>query len=282
MNRYPVIIIWALLMCSCGKKIKSTSDQLYSRHLQKNVQLSIISTPIPDNKSDLSLLIMNDGQDLDAFRMKEIIDSLWKKDRIIPLIVVGVHAGDRTREYGVAGKPDYQQRGNRADKYSSFITNELYPFIKKRSGARSFKNVVIAGCSQGGLSAFDIAWNNADRFNKVGVFSGSFWWRDKDAADPLYNDSLNRIMLNNIRSSRKRPKLKMWFYAGDKEENSDRDKDGITDAADDTRDLIALLEKKKSVSPADINFTESPSGTHDYSSWSKNLPAFLTWAFGTK
>lgn len=280
MNKLPSLLIIALFLFSCSQKIKSTTDQVYSRHLQRNVSLSVLSTPIPDNKSNLNLLIVNDGQDFEEFGMREILDSLWKKDRIMPLLVVGVHAGDRSREYGVAGKPDFQNRGNRADKYADFITNELYPFIKKKAGARSFKNVVIAGCSQGGLSAFDMAWNNASRFNKVGVFSGSFWWRDKDSSDPTYLDSTNRIILSSIRSSKKKPALKMWFYAGDKEENSDRDKDGIIDVVDDTRDLILVLEKKKSVSPSDIMFVESPLGTHDYQSWRKNLPAFLIWAFG--
>lgn len=276
------VIMLSMLLPACGKKVKQTSDQLYSRHLQRSVQLSIISTPIPKDKSTMSLLIVNDGQDMEEFGMKKIVDSLWKKNRLAPLLVVGIHAGDRMQEYGIAGLPDFQNRGSKADKYAAFINNELYPFVKKKTGMRSFKNVVIAGCSMGGLSAFDIAWNNAARFNKVGVFSGSFWWRNKDISDPSYSDSLNRIVLNMIRSSRKRPDLKMWFYVGDKEETSDRDHDGIIDAVDDTRDLIKTLAQKKSVVTGDITVEESPLGMHDYPSWRKALPDFLIWAFESK
>jgi len=275
-----VYATFIVALVSCGKKIRETNDQVYSRHLQHAVPLTVISTPIPENKSSLNLIIFNDGQDFGELGIRKTIDSLWNKHLIKPLVVVGISAGNRTREYGVAGKPDYQQRGDRADKYAQFVVNELYPFIKKKSGVRSFNQVIIAGCSQGGLSAFDIAWNNANRFNKVGVFSGSFWWRDKDANDPEYSDSLNRIMIAQIRSSRKRPDLKMWFYVGDQEEKADRDQDGVIDAVDDTRDLIQVLKTKKSISSSDIQFVESSVGRHDYTAWRKHLPEFLIWAVG--
>ena len=80
------------------------------------------------------------------------------------------------QEYGVAGYPDYQNNGTAAEKYAAFIDDELYPFIKKRAGVRKFNSITIAGCSLGGLSAFDIAWDHADKIDKVGVFSGSFWY----------------------------------------------------------------------------------------------------------
>src|SRR5882757_2151191 len=91
---------------SCKKKIKTQEDEIYSRHLQRQVKLTIISTPIPDDKAELNLLLLNDGQDLEQFRVKDILDSLYKKKLIQPLIIVGIAAGDRTKEYGVSGTPD--------------------------------------------------------------------------------------------------------------------------------------------------------------------------------
>ena len=158
----------------CKAKIKQQEDEVYSRHLQRQVKLSIISTPMPDDKSELNLLLLNDGQDLAKLHVKEIVDSLYRKKLIKPLIIVGIIAGDSNKEYGVSEMPDYMKRGNKADKYAAFIDNELYAFAKKKAGVRKFKSVVIAGCSLGGLSAFDIAWNHADKIDKVGVFSGSF------------------------------------------------------------------------------------------------------------
>ena len=261
-------------------RISQQEDELYSRHLQRHVKLTIISTPMPDDKSEMNLLLLNDGQDLDKFRVKEILDSLYRKKLIQPITVIGIHAGDRLKEYGVAGQPDYMNRGDKAGDYDAFINDELYPFAKKKAGLRKFKSVVIAGCSLGGLSAIDIAWNHPDKIDKVGVFSGSFWWRDKDDKAADYSDANNRIMLAKIRASGKNPHLKYWFYVGAKEEDSDRDKDGIIDAVDDTRDLIAIIKNKNICSPRDIIYTEDPNGKHDWPYWSAQLPGFLVWAIG--
>ena len=273
-------LILAALHISCKSKIKESEDQLYSRHLQRQVKLHIISTPMPDDKNELNLLLLNDGQDMGPFRIKEIVDSLYRKKRIKPLLVVGIEAGDRMKEYGVADRPDFMNRGDKAGYYDAFVNNELYPFVKKKATVRKFQSVVIAGCSLGGLSAFDIAWNRADKIDKVGVFSGSFWWRDKDDKAADYSDEKNRIMISKLNASRKKANLKYWFFAGDKEEEGDRDKDGIIDAVDDTKDIIAVLRNKQIALPGDIVFTEDPNGKHDYNSWSRQLPAFLVWAFG--
>ena len=278
-NAFYVLCV-AITFTACKSKIKQQEDKIYSRHLQEHFNLSIISTPMPDDKSNLNLLILNDGQDITKLRVKEIVDSLYRKNLIQPLVIVAVHANDRMQEYGVAGFPDYKGNGGKADKYSAFIDNELYDFIKKRSGVRKFNSVTIAGCSLGGLSALDIAWNNADKIDKAGIFSGSFWWRDKDANATDYTDENNRILLNKIRSSRKKPKVKYWFYAGAKEETGDRDKDGIIDAVDDTRDLITIIKNKNVIPSSDIVYTEDVNGTHDYSYWSNAFPSFLLWAVG--
>lgn len=271
----------AFLLCGCSKKIKQQEDEIYSRHLQTHVKLTIISTPMPEDKSDMNLLLLNDGQDMEQLKVKETITALYKKNLVQPLLVVGIKAGNRQDIYGVAGYPDYQNRGSKADKYAAFIDNELYAFIKKRAGVRKFKSVVIAGCSMGGLSAFDIAWNHADKIDKVGVLSGSFWWRDKDQSAADYSDDKNRIMQAVVKSSGKKPRLEYWFYAGHKEETNDRDKDGVTDAVDDTKDLIAIIQNKNVCPPGDIVFNESKEGKHDYESWSKVFPEFLQWAFKT-
>ncbi len=278
-RQFMVLPVIFLLAC-CSKKIKETKDSIYSRHLQKHIELTILSTPVPKEKNSFNLLLVNDGQDIELLRLKKIIDSLYSKDLLQPLLVVAITPPNRMDDYGVAGYPDYKNNGMSADKYAAFIDDELYPFIKKKTGVRKFNSVAIAGCSLGGLSALDIAWDHADKIDKVGIFSGSFWYRDKDAADPGYSDDKNRVMINKIRSSRKRPHLKYWFYAGGNEETSDRDHDGIIDVVDDTRDVIELIKKKNVSPPQDIFYKEVKNGNHDYNSWSSVLPEFLIWADG--
>ena len=274
------IIVLLIILSGCKHKIKEVEDEVYSRHLQKHIKLSIINTPVPDDKNSFNLLLLNDGQDMDKLHTKQIIDSLNKKNLLQPLVVVAINANDRMQEYGVADMPDYKNNGTQAAKYAAFIDDELYPFIKKKTGVRKFASVTLAGCSLGGLSALDVAWDHADKIDKVGIFSGSFWLRDKDASSIAYTDDKDRIMINKIRSSRKRPHLKYWFYAGDDEEKSDRDKDGISDVVDDTKDVMELIKTKKFVSEDDITFTENKNGKHDYASWSQVFPQFLIWAAG--
>ncbi len=216
---------------------------------------------------------------MEKLHVKETMDSLFKEGKLLPIVIIGVEAGDRMQEYGVADKPDYLGRGSKAGLYDAFINDELYPYTKKESGVRKFRSLVIAGCSLGGLSAFDIAWNHPDKISKVGVFSGSFWWRDKSSDDSTYSDEKNRIMYSKLKASRKKPGLQYWFYAGAAEEKSDRDKDSIIDVIDDTKDIINLLEKKNVVTTDGIVYRELPTGVHDYSSWSIVFPEFLIWAF---
>src|SRR5664279_1266472 len=275
-GKYLLVILILTIAC---KRVKQSDDTLYSKHLQRKVKLHILHTPAPSDRSVYNLLILNDGQDFEKLRVKESMDSLYKSGKILPLVIIAVEAGDRMKEYGVTDKPDYLGRGNRAGFYDAFINNELYPYAKKQSGVRKFQSVVIAGCSMGGLSAFDIAWNHPDKISKVGVFSGSFWWRDKAAEDSTYSDEKNRIMYAKLKASRKKPGLQYWFYAGAAEEKGDRDKDSIIDVIDDTKDVISLLQKKNVVAADGIVYSESPTGTHDYESWSKVFPDFLVWAF---
>ncbi len=272
--------LWLLTFFSCKSKIKEREDSVYSRHLQQHVKLTIISTPLPDEKSDFNLLLLNDGNDFEKMHIKDIVDSLYKEKLIKPLLVVGIKTTNRMQEYGVAKLPDYKNNGKDAAKYSSFVNNELYFFIKKKTGVRKFNSITIAGWSLGGLSAFDIAWDNADRINKVGVFSGSFWYRDKDIEAAGYSDETNRIMLNKIRSSRKKPHLQYWFYAGGNEEKNDRDKDGINDVIDDTKDIIELIITKNVATETDIVYKEIKDGKHDLISWRHVFPQFLIWAVG--
>jgi len=262
-NAYLLLIL-VVATASCHSKIKEREDEVYSRHLQKHISLTVISTPVPNNKSDFNLLLLNDGQDMEKLRVKEIVDSLYHKKMIQPLIVVGIKAFNRKDEYGVSGKVGSGENGTSAEKYEGFITGELLPFIKKKAAVRKFSSITFAGCDLGGLSAFDIAWENADKIDKVGVFSGSFDLENKKA-NQTDSSAEDRIIINKIRSSRKRPHLQYWFYAAGNEINN-------------TKDLISLIENKNFVNSGDITFLEDKNGSNDYESWSHAFAEFLLWA----
>jgi enterochelin esterase-like enzyme len=247
--------------------------------LEREVTLTILKPEDSDIAEPLNLLLLNDGQELPNLGLKTTLDALYNTNRLKPVLVVAIHAGnDRLDEYGIAGKPDFKGRGAKADIYTQFIKEELLPQIEQLTGFNEFDTTAFAGFSLGGLSAFDIVWNNPALFEKTGVFSGSFWWRGKDLAKG-YTET-DRLMHQVIRETKNKPAISAWLQTGTKDETSDRNKNGIIDAIDDTIDLIREMETKGFKRPEEIQYVEMVGGTHDTSTWSKAMPKFLYWAFG--
>jgi enterochelin esterase-like enzyme len=258
---------------------KMETHLLTSDALGREVTVDIYLPPAMDRPGSVSLLLINDGQDLKTMSFMNILDELAGAEKLRPLCCIGIHAGtDRKMEYGTAGIPDYMGRGAKAGDYSRFVLKELLPFIRQRTSSHHFRDKSICGFSLGGLSALDIAWCHAHEFKHVGVFSGSLWWRSRDLNED-YLDDRDRIMHNRILSGEAFPWLKFYFEAGMLDETADRNGNGIIDAVDDTRDLISILEQKGYRSNHDIRYLELEDGRHDVATWGRCFPDFLSWAF---
>jgi enterochelin esterase-like enzyme len=254
---------------------------LYSQYLEREV---ILDAYLPINISlpeQLSLLLINDGQDLPKMPFDGLLNELLTNKEIDPLICIGIHCGnDRRNEYGTAYSTDYQGLGAKAGLYNKFILDELLPFIRKTYNILNFKDKAFAGFSLGGLSAFDIVWNNASEFNKIGVFSGSLWWRRK-GYDDGYNDELDRLMHLQVRKGNFYPWLKLFIQCGTLDEAADRNNNGIIDSIDDALDVIVEL-KVKGYTDAHIKYMLVEEGKHDVPTWGKALPDFLKWGWGRR
>lgn len=225
--------------------------------------------------------MLNDGQDSETIQLKQTLEKLTLTKEIEDIIVVAVHAGDRMQEYGVANKADYKKRGARAKNYTKFIITELIPYLHYRySISQKQQDHAYAGFSLGGLSALDIAWHHSEYFGKVGAFSGSFWWRQRDTKSRFYSEYRDRIMHQQIRRGKFKEGMKFWFQAGLKDEHSDRNKNGVIDSIDDTLDLIVELTKKGYRPFHDIQYLEMKNGEHNLKTWAEAMPYFLKWAFG--
>ncbi|MGB3619002.1 MAG: alpha/beta hydrolase-fold protein [Catalinimonas sp.] len=224
------------------------------------------------------VLYANDGQDMEAVKMRETLTRLYAEGSLQPLVVVAVRAADRLHEYGTAARPDYQGRGAGASHYARFVLHELMPYVNGHyhTSPRAAQTAVM-GFSLGGLSAFDLAWNHPGRFGQVGVFSGSFWWRSRSWQET--HDDSYRIAHTMVREGDLHPDLRFWFQAGTADEDSDRDGDGIIDAIGDTLHLMEELKRKGYADEA-IRYVEVPGGRHDQPTWGQVLPDFLLWAFG--
>lgn len=255
---------------------------LRSKALRRRVRVDLYLPPshklfIQEGRK-FPVVFFNDGQDLHAMRFKAVLSHLILRREIGPVLAVGFHAGHRLQEYGVIHHPDYLDRGAKADAYAHFIANEFLPRLKKAYPIEpSPEHHAFAGFSLGGLSAFDLVWNYPHLFGKAGVFSGALWWRSKPFTDD--EPDAHRILHHLVRVGEKRPGQKYWFQAGTEDEVSDRNKNGVIDAIDDTLDLIREL-KEIGYAEEDIVYVEVEGGRHEPQTWARVMPGFLRWAFG--
>ena len=252
---------------------------LSSEYLEREVMIDMY-LPVSIHSNDQpGLLLVNDGQDLLKMPFAEILDGLLENKTIEPLVVVGIHCGpDRKMEYGTAYSADFKGRGARAGLYTRFVFDELLPCIRKTYALPSFKTKSYAGFSLGGLSALDIVWNHPGEFKRVGVFSGSLWWRRKSYEEGYY-DEQDRLMHLQVRKGGFYPWLQFFIECGKLDETADRNNNGIIDSIDDALDLIVEL-KAKGYTDEHIRYLELEDGKHEVSTWAKALPEFLKWGWG--
>lgn len=250
-----------------------------SEYLEREV---LVDAYLPRNilrTEDMSLLLFNDGQDLLKMPFDAMLDTALSNGKIRPLMCLGIHCGeDRKNEYGTAYRQDFKGRGAKAGLYSKFIFDELLPQVRRQYNIPNVKDKAFAGFSLGALNALDIVWNNASEFTRVGVFSGSLWWRRK-AYDEGYDDETDRIMHLQVRKGTFHPWLRFFFQCGTADETADRNKNGVIDSIDDTLDLMFEL-RTKGYTDDHLHYLEIEGGKHDVDTWKEALPAFLEWGWG--
>jgi len=230
-----------------------------------------------DSTQRYPILYANDGQDMETIELRVMLDSLQRTGAMAPVIVVTIHATERMQDYGIAGIPNAQGRGARADRYSQFLLEELMPAIERRFRvAAGPAHAAAMGWSLGGLSVFDLAWRHPERIGAVGVFSGAFWWRTDDTDAKTKQSS--RIMHRRVRETRSNPALRLWLETGLQDEQADRDGDGVIDSIQDTEELITELTRLGFRRGSNVVHL-TVQGGHNLPTWRRILPEFLVWAF---
>ncbi len=256
------------------------SASIYSDQLERLVLLDFYQTQMSEGE-EMDLLLVNDGQDLVSMHFENIIGSLSQQNLLRPLLVVGIHCGeDRRNEYGMQAALDFKGRGSKAAQYSRFIFEELLPTIYKTFPGQPFHNRSFAGFSLGALSALDIVWNNPEVFSRVGLFSGSLWWRSKDKSATDFNESRDRLMHNQVRKGHYVVGMKFFFQCGEADESEDRNNNGVIDSIDDTIDLMRELLAKGYLEGPDMHYLQMKDGKHDVPTWARAWPEFLIWGWG--
>lgn len=257
--------------------------RFFSKHLDRIVTFRYMVPPeYPRAKKKFPALLMNDGQDFTAMKLEQTFSEAYASKAIQPFVYIGLECNEnRMHEYGTAPSADFKGRGSKALAYSRFVIEEFIPFLKKEFKISSDgKDWVYCGMSLGGLSAFDIAYRNSKLFSKIGVFSGSFWWRKKAYVKKDVADR-SRILLDVIKNGKDAPHLKFWLQTGTEDEKADRNNNGVIDSIDDTLDVIKELRAKGYSYPGAIVYEEIQGGKHDLPTWASIFPKFVLWAFGT-
>ncbi|MFT3902921.1 MAG: alpha/beta hydrolase-fold protein [Niabella sp.] len=251
-----------------------------AKKLKRDVIVDFFLPTCVSDTAKMSLLLINDGQDMAAMGFSQLLHGLYEANAIQPILCAAIRCGEeRTLEYGVAAGADYLNRGSKAGDYTHFVIKQLLPYIHKTYNVKTFKETAFAGFSLGGLSALDIVWKHPGIFSRVGVFSGSLWWRSKDQNDKDYQDHQHRMMQQQIRKGRLSPHTRFFFQCSGGDEAADRNHNGIIDAIEDTIDHIHELIRK-GCSFDNIVYLNLPEGKHDVPTWRRAMIPFLKWGWG--
>ena len=154
----------------------------------------IIHTPpsYRSGKDAYPVLVLQDAEGHFAYTTSAV-DMLSGNGRMPPMIVVGINNTDRTRDMtptkpttGFGGTPWTGSAGG-ADKFLSFIADELLPTVDRNYRTRPYR--VLIGHSLGGLFAVYALLNRPEVFNGYLIISPSLWWDDQalvKAAPPFF------------------------------------------------------------------------------------------------
>ena len=247
------------------------------------------------------VLYANDGQDMEAVGLEGTLRALDEEGVALPIVVAVDMPHDRKGAYGLSDRVTgrrvvadtrYGPVGARAQAYSHWVARTLVPYVDAHYRTHRCRGGrAIVGWSLGALNAFNLGWNHPELFATVGAFSPSFWLSSErgDAAAVQRTRLAQGMVEAGHPGSRLRRGTRWWIAAGDREEDADRDGDGLIDAVDDARDVARALGGARASNldwarhpdrGSRVAFAVVAGGRHEQASWKRMLPAFLRWAYG--
>jgi predicted alpha/beta superfamily hydrolase len=211
------------------------------------------------------VLYLHDGQNIfdgatsyvpgQEWRVDETVEALIHAGRIQPLIVVAVNHGvtERAEEFGPT-RDAYRQHGGRADLYTSFLVDELKPFVDRtfRTLADA-RHAALGGSSMGGLVTLHVGLTRPDVFGTLVVMSPSLWWD-------------RRAMLSRVDALPGKLPWRIWLDCGTAEGR---------DTVRNVRALRQLLLEKGWVGGDDLRYVEIKEAPHTEAAWGDRMESVL-------
>jgi predicted alpha/beta superfamily hydrolase len=149
-------------------------------------EMRTINVWVPENYSKTantwSVLYMLDGGIKEDFpHIANTLADLIRKNKIKPMILVGIENTQRRRD--LTGFTEVKKDKKiapvvgGAEKFRSFIQNELFPAINKRYRTNSERTII--GESLAGLFAVETFLTAPEMFDNYIVFDPSLWWNKR-------------------------------------------------------------------------------------------------------
>ncbi|WP_233080546.1 alpha/beta hydrolase [Rheinheimera soli] len=190
MKKITVSLI-AVLMCIIHLSVFASSNvgkieetTVNSQILGEKRQLIVyLPAGYAESKQKFPVLYITDG-DIQGGHTAGTVDYLSKFDLAPGMIVVGiVNPGNkRNEELTLAKKNNGQSEGLAgADRFLSYIEEEVIPFIKSRY--RTLDYQALSGASHGGQFAINALIKRPNLFDGVIAISPSLYWNDNQVID---------------------------------------------------------------------------------------------------
>ena len=261
-------LFWSLLLLKLSVFAQSTASPHVATFEIAAPQLDTLRkiwVYLPDgyetSEKKYPVLYMHDAQNLfdnttafaGEWRVDETLDSLKTPE----VIVVGIEHGNEKRIEELTPYPNEKYGGGKADDYVDFVRNTLKPHID--SVYRTLpdaENTGIMGSSLGGLTSFYAGIKYPETFQKIGIFSPSFW----------YSDQIYEL----VKDWEPNEQQKFYFMAG-----TDEDEEMVPDL-----EKMLMLLQEKGLQPENFKLKIITGSKHNEASWSREFPQAFKWLFG--
>ncbi|MFO0680270.1 MAG: alpha/beta hydrolase-fold protein [Polyangiaceae bacterium] len=225
----------------------------------------------------------NGGAANKTWALGSVLDDLYARGAIVPIIVVAIHPLDRDREYThLEAAPGRTCCGLAA--YTTYVVDQVKPFVdgayRTQAGPATTATV---GSSHGGLAAFWIATRRPEAFGKAIAMSSSFWVGLDGVFDggPLADAVLVKDVagtLGNVAVAPVHPT--MWLDWGLVRTGGFHNAWIEDHATTRGREMAALLRGSYGFVSGTTLFTdEDPAGGHDEDSWHRRIGPALAAMF---
>lgn len=242
-----------------------------SAHLTDPRDLVVYVPPAyeQDSARRYPVLYLHDGQNLfegatafvkgQDWHVNDTAEELIKAGVIEPLIIVGVYnTGTRRLDEYTPTRDRRKGAGGDAGRYGLMLTEELKPFIDRTYRTLpDSANTGLGGSSLGGLVTLYLGLQRPGVYGKLAVLSPSIWWD-------------NRVILNLVRMTDPKPRLRIWLDIGTGEGGRH---------VRDARAVRDELVRAGWVLGSDLVYAEIPGAGHNEAAWAARVGPFLQFLF---